>query len=61
MTKKREERGFSTEMLRVCPRCGKKHPLFNREGGHNFIPSVRGDGEIESICIKCKVKQESRK
>ncbi len=38
-----------------CPKCGAELPPFNEKGNHNFCPTNDENGEIISVCMKCKM------
>jgi len=42
------------ENLRSCPLCGKRYPVFDKNGRHNFVPASLPDSTIINICLKCK-------
>ncbi len=46
-----------TEMKFSCPRCGNRFTRFDELGRHNFVPTIGSDGEVESICLKCKMTE----
>lgn len=41
------------EVLLSCPVCGKKAPLMDENGRHNFCPTVK-DGKVVQVCMSCK-------
>jgi len=46
------------EYKQTCPKCGRKLPLFNEGGQHNFCPSSEFEqGKIVDLCMKCKMEE----
>ena len=40
----------------LCPRCGRSLPRSNKQERHNFIATMDKDGEVEIICISCRMQ-----
>lgn len=42
---------------RLCPHCGHSSPIFNEQEQHNFAPTIDANGDMQSICMDCKMKE----
>lgn len=57
-TKERKDKLPEANLLKVCPKCSIKLPLFAKDGKHNFCPSSKAfEGKIVEICMKCKMDE----
>lgn len=45
------------QLLKICPKCNTKLPIFNEKGMHNFCPASTPNGGIIDICMKCKMDE----
>jgi hypothetical protein len=45
------------ESVQLCPACGRRLPILDKDGGHNFHPAMGKGGEIIQVCIECKTKK----